>query len=564
MTGTSSSSDDETAFSSACAVVRVGEKRKMNDFATGSNTRDRSVLHNNRLGSSDNGDAGRGEEPAQPKTTESVGSKFNDFGKLKEEATFAVGQTWALYDTADGMPRLYAQIRKVSAPSFGLRITYLEPDPDDEKEIQWFEEDLPVSVGKFRLGQNQNTKDRSRFSHLIHCDEGSNSAHFTVFPRKGETWALYKNWDISWSSEPDSHRSYEYDFVEILSDYADGAGVYVAFLHKAKGFASVFFRMGTGEADISQILPHSLYRFSHRVPSFKLTGYEGQGVPKDAYELDQAALPEAIEEILVPSQLTVLKSKPEALCFPIDGTDFQTGQIWSYYKWDIRFPVFYGRIEKITLTQAFEQPAEYTLRMSQLKATPFPEDVIPWDDKKMPVGCGTFSVMKGTKIFSPHELAQEMSPEISMDGKEYTILPQIGDVWAIYTDWTPHYEAHFLNRYYDYDIVEVLDDTSDYKVMELEPVSISGKDDRTFFKATKIRQRETDSEEDGSEVIFTIPKSKRLTFSHQIPASIVTKEIDGDLKELFEVDCRGLCVMNLSSDYRRERLNQAAKEVREG
>ena len=86
--------------------------------------------------------------------------------------------------------------------------------------------------------------------------------------------------------------------VWICWDYADKAGVSVAFLHKAKGYASVFFRMGTGHADIFRILPHRLYRFSHSVPFFKLTGIEG--VPKDAYELDKAALPETIEDTIVP------------------------------------------------------------------------------------------------------------------------------------------------------------------------------------------------------------------------------------------------------------------------
>ncbi|CAN6806232.1 unnamed protein product [Brassica oleracea] len=263
-----------------------GEKRKR------SITENCSAEQNNRRGYNV---TERGEGlMIQPESTECAGPKFNDFEKLRENANYAAGETWALYDTADGMPREYAKIRRVSAPSFGLRITYLEPDPDNEKEIQWFEQDLPVSVGKFRLGSSENTKDRSRFSHpiQIQCNEGgTNSGHFTVSPRKGETWALFKNWDIiKWSSEPDSHRSFEYEFVQILSDYADGAGVYVSYLHKAKGFASVFFRVGTGPEDILLILAHSLYRFSHRIPSFKLTGFKG----KDAYELDQAALPKTI------------------------------------------------------------------------------------------------------------------------------------------------------------------------------------------------------------------------------------------------------------------------------
>ena len=127
-TGTAAlySASDETVHSPrlTCAVS-VGDKRKRNEHGVSNDV--------------------------------SGGLKFNDFEKLRKEVNFLVGQTWALYDKVDGMPRLYARIRKVSTPTFGLRITYLEPDPDDEKQIQWLEEDLPVSAGQFKLGKHQNT-----------------------------------------------------------------------------------------------------------------------------------------------------------------------------------------------------------------------------------------------------------------------------------------------------------------------------------------------------------------------------------------------------------------------
>ncbi|EOA22999.1 hypothetical protein CARUB_v10003746mg [Capsella rubella] len=622
------SSEDSVTCSSSCAVS-VGEKRKRNEYGGSCNSGNQGVLHNHRRGLSDNGDAGRGEESAKPKTSEYVGPKFNDFDKLREEMNFAVGQTWALYDTTDGMPRSYAQIRKVSAPSFGLRITYLEPDPDDEKEILWFEEDLPVSVGKFRLANNQNTKVRSRFSHLIQSNEGISNGYFTISPRKGETWALFKNWDINWSSKPDSHRKFEYEFVEILSDYADGAGVSIAFLHKAKGFASVFFRMGTGDVNISQILPHRLYQFSHRVPSFKLTGTEGQGVPKDAYELDKAVLPDTIKEILVPSHLlaaptalkskltgskgpgmpkgayeldqavlpetikeiivpshllaaptalkskltgskgqcvpkdayeldqavlpetiketivpshllavpTALKSKPEAFCFRSTGKGFQTGQIWSYYTfWSV--PRHYCRIHKITFTQAFEQEAVFKLHVTRLMPTHFSGDATQYRNKKKTVGCGTFFVRKGTEVIDPDDVSHQIVPETEtfMDGYAYTILPKIGDVWAIYTYLPQEIYNEETERwyFYKYEIVEVLDDTLDYKVSAVELASFGNENEekQKFLQAAEGRQHESENE---SEAIITIPKSKRQRFSHQIPVSRVTKAIDGDLKELFEV-----------------------------
>ncbi|KAJ4908162.1 hypothetical protein Rs2_11820 [Raphanus sativus] len=565
--------------------VKVGEKRKREEVAAAALSQNHSKLEGvidkavdkNRRGFNGNGDEGRreasnygnakvddnfslcdsssGGDVVQPKIAECADLKFNDFDKLREEVNFAVGQVWSLYDTTDKVPRQYALIRKVSAP-FCLRITYLEPDPDDEKQIQWFEQDLPVSTGQFRLGKNQNTKDRSLFSHVTHCNEGSNSGHFTVSPRKGETWALFKNWDIDWSSEPDSHRKYEYEFVEILSDYTDGDGVSVAFLHKAKGFASVFFRMGTGdEADTLHILPHSLYRFSYRISSFKLTGIEGKGVPKSAYELDQAALPEKISEVVVPSHLVAKPAppepRPEELCFTINGKVFQTGQIWSYTGCFDNMPRDYCRIYKISLTQAFEQAPVYKMHAFRFKATPLPKDIIPWEekkygDKKMPVGLGTYLLTQGSVALTPDRLSHLIVPGTSSkDRNEYTILPKTGEVWAIYRFWTPYLSADEMEKnYVDYGIVEVLDDASDYKVLALEPALQFSEDGRqkTVFRAAESKPLDFD-DDDGTGVIYTIPKSKMLRFSHQIAASRVTKEIDGELKELFELDSTAVPVL---------------------
>ncbi|KAG2300174.1 hypothetical protein Bca4012_011769 [Brassica carinata] len=530
------------AFSNlSCSAAKVGEKRQRDEYAAEiCNTKEQ----NSRRGFTDNGCAERGEESVQPEVSECADPKFNDFKKLRENANFVVGQTCALYDAADGMPRLYAQIRKVSAPTFGLRITYLEPDPDNEKEIKWFDEDLPVSTGKFRLGKNENTKDRSIFSHLIQRNEGNNTGHFTVSPRKGETWALFKNWDINWSSEPDSHRSYEYDFVEILQDYADETGVFVSYLHKAKGFATVFFRTETGPADIFRI--NSLYRFSHMVPSFKLTGTEAKGVPKDAYELDQAALPKTIEEVMVPSESNS-KPKRQDIYFASEGKVFQTGQIWSFCSGYDDLPLYYAMIRKITFTHAFRQEPVVKLHISRLKVTtPFPKDVIEWKDRGMPVGCGTFYARKALEIISPYQVSHQVIPQVSLDGAEYTILPKIGEVWAIYRYWSSYIDVEDL-EFGLYDIVEVLDDAlEDYKVQLLVQESYLN-DNENYTRYFKGATEYVDNEVEGSEPIFTIPKSERIRFSNKVHASRVTKEIHGELMDLFSMEFNAVPINILHS-----------------
>ncbi|XP_022854614.1 uncharacterized protein LOC111375921 [Olea europaea var. sylvestris] len=63
-----------------------------------------------------------------------TGPEFHDFNKGREESCFAVGQIWVCYDSLDVMPRLYAQVRKVNSPGFGLQITWLEAVTEDEGE----------------------------------------------------------------------------------------------------------------------------------------------------------------------------------------------------------------------------------------------------------------------------------------------------------------------------------------------------------------------------------------------------------------------------------------------
>ncbi|XP_019452238.1 PREDICTED: uncharacterized protein LOC109354295 [Lupinus angustifolius] len=220
---------------------------------------------------------------------------FSDFEKDKAESCFAVNQCWAIYDDADTMPRFYALVKKVTSP-FKVQITWLEPDPDDEGEISWFDADLPIGCGKFKLGGSQKTGDRALFSHQMHCIKGSGKGSYLVCPKKGETWAIFRDWDIKWNSDPEKHLKYEFDYVEILSDFTETIGIEVAYLGKVTGFVSLFQKTKKG-TNIFCVRPNELYRFSHRIPSYKMTGNEKEGVPSGSFELDPAALPSNLFEV---------------------------------------------------------------------------------------------------------------------------------------------------------------------------------------------------------------------------------------------------------------------------
>lgn len=216
--------------------------------------------------------------------------EFHNFDKDKEEGCFAVNQVWAIYDTVDGMPRFYARIRKVFSSEFKLQISWFEPDPDDQGEIDWCSKELPVSCGKYHTDGTEETADRLMFSHQMYSTKGRGRGAYMVYPRKGETWALFQNWDICWFLNPEKHIPYQLEYVEVLSDFVQDSGIAVAYLTKVKGFVSLLQRSDQPEFKVP---PKELYRFSHRIPSFRMTGEEREDVPKGSFEFDPASLPDS-------------------------------------------------------------------------------------------------------------------------------------------------------------------------------------------------------------------------------------------------------------------------------
>ncbi|KAJ0525881.1 putative DnaJ domain, Chaperone J-domain superfamily [Helianthus annuus] len=229
----------------------------------------------------------------EPELVDCPEQDFTNFDKDKEEHCFAVGQIWACYDSVDAMPRFYAQIKKVYSSKFRLRIAWFESDPDNVLEIKWIEEGLPVACGKYELGETEETSNRLMFSHQMVIKKVSKSSYF-ISPQKGEIWAVYKDWDMKWSMDPENHTKYKFDIGEIVEAGEDC--ITVGFLSKVKGFVSVFQRSMWAGAGDQKIPCNERFRFSHRIPSAKLTGTERAGVPAGSFELDMASLPADFEE----------------------------------------------------------------------------------------------------------------------------------------------------------------------------------------------------------------------------------------------------------------------------
>ncbi|KAH1083189.1 hypothetical protein J1N35_022950 [Gossypium stocksii] len=218
--------------------------------------------------------------------------EFSDFEKQRAENCFAVNQVWAIYDSLDSMPRFYARIKKVFNPGFKLRISWLEADPEEENEQNWVDQNLPVSCGKYSNGSAEDCVDRLVFSHQIYPIKSCGKFGCLVYPKKGEVWALFKDWNINWASEPENHKPpYRYDFVEVLTNFDKEMGIWVSHLDKVKGFVSIFKQTARDGVICFRLSLGELYRFSHQIPSVKMTGKEREGVPAGSFELDPASLP---------------------------------------------------------------------------------------------------------------------------------------------------------------------------------------------------------------------------------------------------------------------------------
>ncbi|KAI3869860.1 hypothetical protein MKW92_026269 [Papaver armeniacum] len=469
---------------------------------------------------------------------------YYDFNKDK---SFAAGQIWAIYDHFDGMPRFYARIRQVFSSDFKVRMALLEADSDDQYVIDWMTEDLPVACGKFKHSKNEYTEDPSKFSHRVEWEKILGRCPYMIYPRKGETWALYKNWDIKWSSDPDNHRNYEYEFVEVHSDYSEESGIKIAYLVKIKGFVSLFRpTIANGKIRL-HIPPNEILRFSHRVPSYRMSGEEREDVLKAILNLI-LPLPSDIEKISDPTQVEVnigsedtdSNDPDENAGQPIqknpigsdpvnnpDGFDtvgkamyynfekdklpqkFVRGQIWAMYCDLDGLPKFYAHIKKVELSPSFK------LQIRWLESCSLPKGATKWLDKQIPICCGTFTHGSKAEFDETASFSHMSRPVTFSKSSKFEINPRKGEVWALYKNFNPKLSHSDLDKC-EYEIVEV---------REVKPQLI------------QVLVLEQNCE---TEITMEIPAVDLLRFSYQIPAFQLTNKVHEKLQGCWELDPKAL------------------------
>lgn len=232
-------------------------------------------------------------------------SDFHNFDLDRSESSFEVDHVWASYDDDDGMPRFYARIQKViSRKPFKIQISWLNSKNSDEfGPLDWMGSGFTKTCGDFRVGRPEISTALNAFSHRVVWTKGLRGV-IRIVPTKGEIWALYRNWSSDWNEDTPDEIRHKYNVVEVLEDYNEEQGVCVAPLIKVAGFRTVF-RRHMDPKETKWVPKEEMYSFSHQVPHHMLTGQEAANAPNGCRELDPAAIPiELLQVITEPEKVT--------------------------------------------------------------------------------------------------------------------------------------------------------------------------------------------------------------------------------------------------------------------
>ncbi|CAL5010478.1 unnamed protein product [Urochloa decumbens] len=193
---------------------------------------------------------------------------------------------------------------------------------------------------------------------------------------------------------------------------------------------------------------------------------------------------------------------------------FERGQLWALYHDADAFPKLYGCITKVV-------PEPFVVRLIWLEACPQQEQEKRWLEQEISISCGTFRVSNRgarydtTSAFSHLVDATETSTLFQLE-----ILPQVGEVWAMYMNWTPDWSPSSIN-------------TCEFALGEV--VSRSEAGTKLSF-LTKVDGYVAVFKPDDGREVLDIPTSENSRFFHRIPCFRLSGEKGGVLHGFYELD----------------------------
>ncbi|GFP91317.1 Dnaj homolog subfamily b member 12 [Phtheirospermum japonicum] len=195
---------------------------------------------------------------------------------------------------------------------------------------------------------------------------------------------------------------------------------------------------------------------------------------------------------------------PDFYDFDQDRTErsFASDDVWAAYDDDDGMPRFYALIHKVISKRPFR------LKISWLNSKTTTEfgPSLNWVESGFYKTCGEFRVGKHEVCKFVNAFSQKVKWSKGPRGA-VVILPQKGDVWALYRNWSSEWDTRTPDDViHKYDMVIVVDgfDEAKGEVSVAPLVKVVGY--RTVFRPDM-----------GDGAVVRIPKEEVFRFSHQVP-----------------------------------------------
>ncbi|KZV23565.1 hypothetical protein F511_05119 [Dorcoceras hygrometricum] len=223
-----------------------------------------------------------------------------------------------------------------------------------------------------------------------------------------------------------------------------------------------------------------------------------------------------------PAMAPITVPDPDFHDFDLDRTEgsFGDNEVWAAYDDDDGMPRFYALINKVISRKPFK------LRISWLSSRTNTEfSSLDWVSSGFYKTCGEFRVGRYETCKYLNAFSHKVNWAKGLRGS-ILILPQKGDIWAVYRNWSSDWNEHTPDEViHKYDMVTVLDDYSEEHGISVAPlVKISSF--KTVFRPNM-----------DPNLIKRIPKEEVFRLSHQVPNHLLTgQEAEKAPKGCLELD----------------------------
>lgn len=367
------------------------------------------------------------------KSKESEGSSSNgtkhlvsffDFEKYRSSVVLRKDEIWAIRDDY-GMPRRYVLVERDGGFS-SVSVRYLKYNR--KVAYQRYKScGVLHSCGIFVVDTDPEPLDPPYFSHkVVGWGNKKRPDKFTIYPKKGEVWAITKcSKSVFGFASPSLLK---YQMVEVLEDYHSEHGVKVVSLVKVKGGYRSLFQRYVSEGSKSFFCigaqGSSVDCFSHQVPYFRFSGEKSVG---DFLELDSTSLPLCVDD---PEGSLVDEINDNYLFLALldKKVSYRSGEgfVWAAYDHQCRIPVKYVAVRSKNSHSRIKQV------MHELTPCSVYGNEKKWKESE---ACGNFMIRPtetDKRYILSHRVRFPYKDYCMLDSEYCKIYPVEGDVWGIY------------------------------------------------------------------------------------------------------------------------------------